>query len=75
MYNIITTIFLGICKKHVPHKKRPRKHQMPSDKRATMRERSKVQKKIQNETNQSKLNALNQVEVIQNDLKIPINTE
>ena len=31
MYKIITDICLDTCKKHVPPKKRPRKHQMPRD--------------------------------------------
>ena len=39
MYKIIINICLGICKKHLPPKKSPRKHQTPRDRRALMRKR------------------------------------
>ena len=45
MYKIIINICLKICKKHVLPKKSPRKHQIPLDRRALMRKRSKLQKK------------------------------
>ena len=51
MYKIITNICLEIGKKHVLPKKRTRKHQIPRDRRAVMRKRSKLQKKIQMSTN------------------------
>ena len=47
MYKIIINIYLEICKKHVLPKKSPRKHQIPRDRTAVMRKRSKLQKKIQ----------------------------
>ena len=76
MYKIIINISLEICKKHVLPKKSPRKHQIPRDRRALTRKRSKLQKKIQMSTNhQTKENVLNQFKEIQNNLKISINTE
>ena len=52
-----------------------RKHQIPRDRRALMRKRSKLQKKIQRSTNhQTKENVLNQIKEIENNLKISINT-
>ena len=54
----------------------PRKHQIPRDRRALMRKRSKLQKKIQSSTNhQTKENVLNQIKEIENKLTISINTE
>ena len=74
MYKI--SICLEICKKHVLPKKSPRKHQIPQDRRALMRKRSKLQKKIQKSTNhQTKENVLNEIKKIENSLKISINTE
>ena len=52
MYKIITHICHNICKKHVLKRKRPIKHQIPRDRRAMMRKISKLQKKIQNSTNE-----------------------
>ena len=76
MYKIIINICLEICKKHVMPKKSPRKHQIPRDRRALMRKRSKLQKKIQmSPNNQTKENVLNQIKKIENNLKISINTE
>ena len=67
MYKII----INICPK-----KTPRKHQIPRDRRALMRKRSKWQKKIQRSTNhQTKENVLKQIKKIENNLKISINTE
>ena len=75
-YKIIINICLEICKKHVMPKKSPRKHQIPRDRRALMRKRSKLQKKIQMSTNhQTKENVLNHIKKIENNLKISINTE
>ena len=72
MYKIIINICLEICKKHV----QKRKHQIPQDRRALMRKRSKLQKKIQRSTNhQTKENILNHIKEIENNLKISINTE
>ena len=60
MYKIIINICLEICKKYVPPKKSPRKHQIPRDRRAVMRKRSILQKKMQRATNhQTKENVLN----------------
>ena len=76
MYKIIINICLEICKKHVLPKKSPRKHQIPRDRRALMRKKSELQKKIQMSTNhQTKENVLNQIKEIENNLKISINTE
>ena len=76
MYKIIINICLEICKKHVLPKKSPRKHQIPRDRRALMRKRSKLRKKIQMSTNhQTKENALYQIKEIENNLKITINAE
>ena len=76
MYKIIVIIWLEICKKHVLPKKYPRKHQIPRDRRAMyMRKRSKLQKKIQRSTHQTKENVLNQIKEIENNLNISINTE
>ena len=48
-----------------------RKHQIPQDRRALMRKRSKLQKKIQGSANhQTKENILNQIKEIENNLKI-----
>ena len=63
MYKIINNIFLEICKKHVLTKKSPRKHQIPKDRRALMRKRSKLQKKIQRSIKYKK-NVLNQIKEI-----------
>ena len=53
-----------------------RKDQIPPDRRASMRKRSKLQKKIQMSTNhQTKENVLNQIREIEKDLKISIHTE
>ena len=58
MCMIIINICLEICKTHVLPKKSPRKHQIPRDRRALMRKKSKLQKKIQMSTNhQTKENA------------------
>ena len=76
MYKIIINISLEICKKHVLPKKSPRKHQLPRDRMPLMRKRSKFQKKIQMSTNhQSKVNVLNQIKDIENNIQISINTE
>ena len=76
MYKIMINICLEICKKHVLLKKSPRKHQIPRDRLALMRKRSKLQKKIQMSTiHQTKENVLNQIKEIENNLKISINTE
>ena len=76
MYKIIINICLEICRKHVLSKKSQRKHQIPRDRRALMRKRSKLQKKIQRSTNhQTKEKVLNQIKEIENNLKISINTE
>ena len=76
MYKIIINVCLEICKKHVLRKKSPRKHQIPRDRRALTRKRSKLQKKIQMSTNhQTKENVLNLTKEIENNLKISINTE
>ena len=57
-------------------KKSPSKPQIPRDRSALMRKRSKLQKKIQMSTNhQTKEHALNQIKEIENNLKISINTE
>ena len=51
------------------HRKTPRKHQIPRDRRALVRKKSKLQKKIQRSTNhQNKENVLNQIKEIQNKL-------
>ena len=56
--------------------KSPRKHQIPRDRRALMRKRSKLQEKIQMSTNhKTKENVLNQIKEIENKFKISINTE
>ena len=53
-----------------------RKHQIPRDRRAMMRKRSKLQKKTQRATNhQIKENVLNQIKEIENKLKMSINTQ
>ena len=76
MYKIIINICLEICKKHVLPKKSKRKHQIPRDRRALMRKRTKFQNKIQRSTNrQTKVNVLNQIKEIEDKLKISINTE
>ena len=76
MYKININICLKICKTHFLPKKSIRKHQIPRDRRALMRKRSKLQKKIQISTNhQTKENVLNQIKEIENNLKISINTE
>ena len=76
MYKIIINICLEICKKHVLPKKSPRKHQIAGGRRALLRKRSKLQKKIQIATNhQNKENVLIQIKGIENNLKISINTE
>ena len=51
MYKIFINICLEICKQHVLPKKSQRKHQIPRGRRALMRKRSKLQKKIQMSTN------------------------
>ena len=57
-------------------KKSPRKHKIPRDRRALMRKRLKLQKKIHMSTNHhTKENVLNQIKEIENNLKISINTE
>ena len=57
-------------------KKSPRKHQIPRDRRALMRKRSKLQMKTQRSTNhQTKENVLNQIKKIEKNVKISINTE
>ena len=76
MYKIFINIYLEIRKKHVLPKKSPRKHQILRDRRALMRKRSKLQKKIQMSTNhQIKENVLNQIKEIENNLKMSINIE
>ena len=47
MYKIIINISMEICETHVLPKKSPRKHQIPRDRRALMRKRSKLKKKTQ----------------------------
>ena len=75
IYKIIINISLENCKKHVP-KKSPRKHQIPRDRKALLRKRSKFEQKIQRSTNyQTKENVLNQTKQIEYKLKISINTE
>ena len=62
MLRIITNICLEICKKHVPPKKSPRKHQIPRDRMTMMIKSSKLRKNIQKATNhQTKVNVLNQI--------------
>ena len=64
---------MQICKKYVLPKKNPRKHQIPRDRKALMRKRSKLQKKIQMSTkHQTKENVLNQIKEIE---EMSINTE
>ena len=76
IYKIIINICLEIAKNMFCKKKNPRKHQIPRDRRALMRKRSKLQKKTQRSTNrQNKENVLNQIKEIENKLKISINTE
>ena len=71
MLKIIMNICQKICKKYVLPKKSPRKHQIPRDRRAVMRKRSKLQKKIQKATyHPTKENGLNQIEEIENNLQI-----
>ena len=68
MNKIITNICLEICKKHILPKKSPRKHQI---KKALIRKRSKLQKKIQWSTNhQTEENVLNQIKETENNLKM-----
>ena len=70
----LLSIFAWKFAKNMP-KKSPRKHQIPQDRRALMRKRSKLQKKIQVSTNQqTKENVLDQIKEIEN-LKFSINTE
>ena len=76
MYKIIINICLEISKRHVLPNKSPRKHQIPRDRRALMKKRLKLHKKIQISTNhQTKENVLNQIKEIEINLKISINTE
>ena len=73
MYMIIINISLDICKKHIPPKKRPRKHQIPRDRITMMGKRSKLQKKMPKATNnQYKVNVSNQID---NIFKISLNNE
>ena len=68
MYKIIMNTSQEIGNKHFLPKKSPRKHQILRDRRAMMRKRSKLQKKIQKATNrQTKENLLNQIEEIENN--------
>ena len=70
---LIINICLKFVKKHVLPKKSEIKHQIPRDRRALMRKRSKLQKKIQRSTNhQTKENVLNQIREIEKKLKISI---
>lgn len=68
-----TLLQISALLQHFLFKERLRKHQIPSDRRAIVRIRSKLQNKIEKATNhQNWDNVLNQNEVIKNNLKLSI---
>ena len=76
MYTIIMNVCLEISKTHVLPKPSTRKHQILTDRRGNDEKRSQLQQIIQKATNhKTKENVLNQIEEIQNNLKISINAE
>ena len=68
---LLSIFAVKLAKKNALSKKSPRKHQIPRDRRALLRKRSKLQKKIQRATNhKTKENVINQIKEFENNLRI-----